>query len=108
MICHKCLEKNPERRYVSAQGIAEESRVLRPGRRDFCPPDRHVETLRRWIVRNPLIATLVGVIVVGILVGAILGLIALKHIETETKVAEAHAAHADSSEAETQRRLFRK
>ncbi len=62
-ICLKCLEKDPARRYATAQQLADElARFLRDepiqARPVSCP-----ERARRWARRNPMIATLATVIV---------------------------------------------
>jgi len=82
-ICLKCLEKEPSRRYATAQAVADElGRYLRqePIRaRAVSPPER----LWRWCRRNPGFATL-GTAVNLLLVALALGSLTFAHRQRES------------------------
>src|SRR5512140_722834 len=68
-ICLKCLEKQPARRYQTAQELAEElSRWLR-GEPIRARPVSRPEKVWRWCRRKPVVAALTAVTVVAILMG---------------------------------------
>ncbi len=57
-ICLKCLEKEPARRYATAEGLADDLRRFCEGRPVVARPVSRPERLRRWARRDPLPATL--------------------------------------------------
>jgi WD40 repeat protein len=67
-ICLKCLQKNPLRRYASAEALAEDlGRYLR-GEPVQARPAGWIEKLFRWCCRKPAVASaiaLLGVIAIG-------------------------------------------
>lgn len=58
-ICLKCLEKKTEKRYRSAQELADDLRRFQEGRATRARPIGRLEMLRRWTTRQPLVATTV-------------------------------------------------
>jgi WD40 repeat protein len=69
IICLKCLEKQPAKRYTSAAELADRLQLFVE---DKPIPDRkvgHVERAWRWSRRNPLVAALIA----GILLASALG-----------------------------------
>ena len=72
-ICLKCLEKEPARRYSSAEQLAEELRRFRQHEPLLhTRPVGRLERLRRWCRRKPALATAAGLAAV-LLVAAIAG-----------------------------------
>ena len=74
-VCLKCLEKNPNRRYATAQELADDlGRVVR-GEPTVARPSGAVERARKWARRKPAWAALllVGVLALG---GYIVGSVA--------------------------------
>lgn len=62
-ICLKCLEKEPSRRYASAEALADDLRRFLDGRPIEARRLSEVEKLTRWCRRNPWIAaSLAGVV----------------------------------------------
>ncbi|MCA9173197.1 MAG: protein kinase [Planctomycetales bacterium] len=73
-ICLKCLRKAPEARYDSAAALADDLRRYLRHEPIAARPVSSAERLRKWIVRNPLIASLTAVLllaIAGLLVGSI-------------------------------------
>jgi WD40 repeat protein/tRNA A-37 threonylcarbamoyl transferase component Bud32 len=73
-ICLKCLEKEPERRYGSAEAVAEDLENWLAGEPIQARPTGPVERLWRWSQRNPLVAGL-SVLVLLLTVGGFLGVL---------------------------------
>ncbi len=65
-ICLKCLEKDPQQRYISAAAVADDLENWLAGRPiKACPPPM-VYRLRRWIRRNPIGTALIGSLCLGL------------------------------------------
>ncbi len=65
-ICLKCLEKEPRRRYKSADELADDLGRFRAGEPIRARPIGRLERLLKWMRRKPAWATLAGCIVVAI------------------------------------------
>src|SRR5207245_81992 len=69
-ICAKCLQKEPERRYESAQALADDlSRYLR-GEPILARPIGQLSRGWRWCRRNPKLAFLIAAVWVSLFAGA--------------------------------------
>jgi eukaryotic-like serine/threonine-protein kinase len=80
-VCLKCLEKEPARRYPSAQSLADDLRRFRDQEPIRARHVTRVERLWRWCRRNPLAAGLTGLaaaLLVVIAVGASAGVVLLQ------------------------------
>ena len=61
-ICLKCLEKNPRRRYASAEVLAEDLDLYLRGEPIRARPIGGFEKLGRWCRRKPALATAIGLL----------------------------------------------
>jgi hypothetical protein len=68
-ICLKCLEREPARRYGSAEALAEDLERWQAGEPIQARPAGKVERLWRWGRRNPLVAGLTAAVLVVALAG---------------------------------------
>jgi serine/threonine protein kinase len=55
VICLKCLERDPRRRYASAEALAEDLRRFSAGEGIFARPATPAERARRWVGRRPTV-----------------------------------------------------
>lgn len=69
-ICLKCLEKEPVKRYGSAEAVAMELERWLRGEPIKARPVGSVERLRRWCRRKPAIAGLTAAVVLVLFLGA--------------------------------------
>src|SRR5262249_7601300 len=71
-ICLKCLEKEPARRYATAQDLADDLRRFLDGEPIAARPVRMWERVWKWTKRRPASAALIAVVVgaVGVLAGS--------------------------------------
>src|SRR5262249_2472294 len=63
-VCLRCLDKDPQRRYGSAEALAEDLESWLDGRPIRARPVGPRERLWRWCRRNPLAASLMGLVAV--------------------------------------------
>jgi len=68
-ICLKCLEKDPQRRYASADALAEDLERWRRGEPILARPGRTLDHVLKWARRNPAIASLILAVVVVAVTG---------------------------------------
>ncbi len=80
-ICMKCLEKEPLRRYASAELLADELKRYLDGRPILSRPLNVLERVLRWSRRNPLPAALIGVTFVAIVVA--MAALGVSNVRTE-------------------------
>ena len=94
-ICLKCLEKDIARRYPDALALAEDLRKFRAGETITARPVSDVERVRRWCLRNKMVAILIGVVAALILTGSVGSAIAAVVYRRKEKVAVAAARAAN-------------
>src|SRR5262249_25628968 len=86
-ICLKCLNKEPKRRYASAQALAEDLQRFRAGKPIQARPSSTAEKLWRWGRRNPLIAGLAAAVLLILVAGTAVS--TSFAVEARTKAQEA-------------------
>ena len=83
VICLKCLEKDPDRRYPDARGLAEDLGRWLSGRPITARPVGAATRMRLWCRRHPVPAALAAALATSIVVGA--GLAGWKWREADRK-----------------------
>jgi hypothetical protein len=68
-ICLKCLHKEPEKRYASAEALAEDLERWLRGEPIVARPVGTLGRLVRWCRRNPVVAGLMGAVAATLLAG---------------------------------------
>lgn len=95
-ICLKCLEKEPARRYASAQALAQDLRRFLEGKSILAKPASAPEKVLKWYRREPLIAGLWTATVLVLLLGLSVSTWLLLKQRAETARADEHAAIAQA------------
>jgi WD40 repeat protein/serine/threonine protein kinase len=104
-ICHKCLQKEPAKRYSSAAELAEDLRRFRAGEAIAARPVGVAEQAWRWGKRNPALAALAAVLTVGVVVSAWFAVSARREAARADRKAE--EADTKAGEAEQQAQVAR-
>jgi WD40 repeat protein len=97
VICLKCLRKEAERRYTSAEALADDLRRWQAGEPIRARPVGGGERAVKWVRRNPLVAFLLMVVALA-LVGGTAG-VYWKYLDAVEQKAIAEGAVADKDRA---------
>ncbi len=75
VICLKCLEKDPHRRYASADALAEDLNRLLAGEPIAARPVGNAARFLMWCRRNPIVAGAAGLVAASLVAVAVLSLL---------------------------------
>jgi WD40 repeat protein/serine/threonine protein kinase len=92
----KCLEKNPDKRYRTAEKLEEDLACFLAGEPVVARPVRETERLWRWCRRNSLVSSLVAAVAIAVLLGLV-G-VAWKWHEAENALRSAETSSAIANE----------
>jgi WD40 repeat protein len=98
VICLKCLEKDPRRRYSSALALADDLRAWLDSRPIAARPVGALTRVALWSRRRPAIAGLSAAIVLVALAGLAFGVFQWSASLRNARIAEANAAKANINE----------
>ena len=90
-VCLKCLEKEPGKRYATAQMLAEELGRFLEGKPVLARPVGAAGKAWRWCRRNPRLASATGVALLSLLIG-------LAGVTWQWRQAESQRARAEAGE----------
>jgi WD40 repeat protein/tetratricopeptide (TPR) repeat protein/tRNA A-37 threonylcarbamoyl transferase component Bud32 len=102
-ICHKCLQKEPDKRYASALELAEDCAAFLAGKPIRARPVGALSRGWRWCRRNPALAGALSLVALSLLLGSILSLTFAFRAEAARKSAEA-ARESEAERAESEAR----
>ncbi len=98
-ICLRCLEKEPERRYASAQEVADELERHLRGEPTQARPVGSLERAWLWRRRNPVMAGLLGAVALSLLVGTVVSVFFAIDAARGRALAESNAGKARRQES---------
>ena len=94
-ICLKCLEKDPRRRYGSAEALAEDLRRYLAGEPILARPVGAAERGWLWCRRHPAVAGLVSALVLSLMLGSVVSTVMAVRARAEARRADSQAERAD-------------
>jgi WD40 repeat protein/predicted Ser/Thr protein kinase len=99
-ICLKCLEKNPQSRYGSAEALADDLERWVRHESILARPSGGWESMQKWVWRNPVVAGLSAATVLLLIAISIGSLLAISRIAKASQKADENLYAAEMHEAE--------
>jgi WD40 repeat protein len=99
-VCHKCLQKDPARRYGSALALAEDLRRFLGGEPVVARPIGIVERSVKWVKRRPALAGLLATVMVAAILLVAGGIAFTLKLDQARQVAEEEKERAEKGEAD--------
>jgi eukaryotic-like serine/threonine-protein kinase len=96
-IALKCLEKEPSKRYTSAEALANDLRRFLEGRAILARRTSTVEKLQRWAKRNPAVAALLAAVFVSLTAGTVVSTLLAIQADQNAEQARKEAERADQN-----------
>ncbi len=103
-ICLKCLEKEPHRRYGTAQLLADDLQSYLDDRPILARPVSTIERTWRWCRRNPAVASLLATVAVCLIVGTAVSSYFAIEASNRAKAEAFHRGRADNKATLAERR----
>jgi hypothetical protein len=94
-ICLRCLNKDPKKRYPSAEALAEDLRRWREGMPISARRVGEMERLWLWARRRPAIASLLATVAILLIVGTVVSSLLAWRAETNAGIARGHEREAN-------------
>ena len=104
-ICLKCLEKDSQRRYGSAEALAEDLERWLRQEPILARPVGALERFGKWVRRKPQVAALLGVIALSLAFGVASVLYEWRQAEAARREAVKHSQRAESAEKDAIEKL---
>jgi tRNA A-37 threonylcarbamoyl transferase component Bud32 len=105
--CLKCLEKEPAKRYPSAEALADDLERWLRGEPILARPVGSLGRLMRWGRRSPVVAALMGAVTVSLLAGTSIATYFAVQAERRASAEQAERERAQAAEADLERALAR-
>lgn len=102
VICLKCLQKEPARRYASAEALADDVRRFLAGEPIHARPVGGGERLVKWVRRRPLVASLLALLALVTVTGFAVILYQLGETEAARKTAQENASSFEQASLKAQ------
>jgi serine/threonine protein kinase/tetratricopeptide (TPR) repeat protein len=101
-VCLKCLEKDPSKRFATADALADDLGRFLAGEPIRARPIGALERTWRWCRRKPLVASLAGALVL-LVIGSLVGLTGL-YLNADAQRGRAEGAEAEARAGEKKAR----